>query len=119
MRTQDHKVVDGDYGSMKQLDKLRNLLVENPSYAIGGMIADSGEYWIVMSQLFNAAVIRGRLDAEGYDQIWEFADHDLAMFSVLDWKKAGFEGEPEGWVRHRPSNRRRPDGDSTKEEVRP
>lgn len=47
-------------------------------------------------------------------EIFDFQDADRGVVELFLWSG---EGEPEGWYRHRPSNRRRPGGDPSKEYV--
>jgi len=42
-----------------------------------------------------------------------------AIAAMVLWKALDCKGEPEGWIRHQPSNRRRTHGDPAKEYVRP
>jgi hypothetical protein len=53
-------------------------------------------------------------DKTGYYDGWCFHDADAAWRAVLGWDG---QGEPEGWVRHINSGRRRPDGTSESEYV--
>lgn len=41
------------------------------------------------------------------DQIYCYHDHDAAWRAALGWNG---QGDPEGWYKHPPSGRRRPDG---------
>lgn len=51
------------------------------------------------------------------DESYDYPSMEAAWAAVLDWNG---EGEPpDGWTRHRPSNRRRPNGDPAREFVRP
>jgi len=50
-----------------------------------------------------------------YDESYEYQDHKAALDSFEMWDG---KGEPVGWYRHRPSNRRREGGDPAKEEIR-
>lgn len=51
-----------------------------------------------------------------YDECWYYETHQEAIYALILWDGTG---DPVGWTRHKPSNRRRPDGDPTREEVRP
>ena len=77
--------------------------------------------WIV-SLLMNACqIIVGDVDGAGVAERWTYTETGLAWVAMQRWERAGFVGEPEGWVRHQPSDRRRTyraGGDYT-EEVRP
>lgn len=48
--------------------------------------------------------------------VYDFADAGAAAVALGLWDG---RGDPEGWVRHKPSNRRRPDGDPAREHVAP
>lgn len=50
-----------------------------------------------------------------FDEEWMYATFEQAVAAFKAWDG---EGEPEGWIRHTPSNRRRPDGDPSQETVR-
>lgn len=50
-----------------------------------------------------------------FDEEWMFKTVEQAVEAFHKWDG---DGEPEGWIRHTPSNRRRPDGDPSKETVR-
>lgn len=54
-----------------------------------------------------------------YDERWDYQSLTFALLNVIAWQASGFTGEPEGWVRHLPSYRRREDGDPSTEEIRP
>lgn len=52
-----------------------------------------------------------------WDEGWTYPSHEQAIYALIVWDG---RGDPlVGWVRHQPSNRRRPEGDPTREEVRP
>lgn len=46
-------------------------------------------------------------EAQWFDQTYCFHDQDAAWRAALGWDG---EGDPEGWVRHHQTGRRRPDG---------
>jgi hypothetical protein len=60
----------------------------------------------------------GSLGVSWFDDEWNFQaeQHRAAWRAALGWNG---EGDPEGWYRHPASGRRRPEGDPTKEFVRP
>lgn len=66
--------------------------------------------------LFTSAILSD-LNDTGYHQRWCFHSMDDALDALVEWKRNGFAGEPEGWHRHIPSGRRREDGDATKETI--
>lgn len=50
---------------------------------------------------------------------YTYPDPESAIRAFVKWlSEDEVQEEPEGWHRHQPSNRRRPDGDSTKEYIR-
>jgi hypothetical protein len=54
----------------------------------------------------------------GVDERWTYAPgHFLAAVAGMILWEPNFE--PTGWIRHRPSDRRRPDGDPSREYIRP
>lgn len=70
--------------------------------------------YVVELMFGRARVVYGnRLGAE---EMWDYDTADEAIFAQRQWDPAG--PELQGWVRHRPSNRRRPDGDPAREVVR-
>lgn len=50
------------------------------------------------------------------DEEYTYPSMEAAWAAVLDWDGKG--DPPDGWIRHKPSNRRRPSGDPAREEVR-
>lgn len=54
--------------------------------------------------------------APDLDDEWQYASQQEAVRAALAWDGTG---EPTGWYRHRPTGRRRPDGDPAREFVRP
>lgn len=51
-----------------------------------------------------------------HDEQYVYPSIEAAWAAVQDWDGRG--DPPDGWIRHQPSNRRRPDGDPTREFVR-
>lgn len=51
-----------------------------------------------------------------YEDAYDYDFRSEAFLAFVLWDGVG---EPEGWVRHKPSNRRRPGGDPAQEHVRP
>lgn len=50
------------------------------------------------------------------DEVFAYTSWDEAWAAVLDWNGVG---DPQGWIRHQPSDRRRPGGDASKEYIAP
>jgi len=77
-----------------------------------------GRVCAVGPQLWGAAqVTAGRKDRweEGHDEQWMYSTGPEALMSFSAWDGAG---EPQGWVRHMPSGRRREEADAARETVR-
>lgn len=53
-----------------------------------------------------------------YDECYEYQSYEGAVEAMRTWDPEA-EDEPSGWYRHKPSNRRRPNGDKRKEFVAP
>jgi hypothetical protein len=68
--------------------------------------------------LFGAARLTFGRDPEcgGYDDCWDYPYPDAAIEAMECWDG---QGEPEGWIRHPASGRRRPNGEPDTEYVRP
>ena len=63
------------------------------------------------------ALQRGRAGADDYIDVWTFPSIVAAYCALTAWDG---EGDPcDGWIRHQPSNRRRPDGSPASEYVEP
>jgi hypothetical protein len=78
---------------------------------------DDNRYVAVLPLLFTWGVVVGRVvDETGYDDRWCYSSLEAAVAYATVWDG---DGEPEGWHRHPPTGRRRPDGDPTKEYVNP
>lgn len=56
------------------------------------------------------------LESDRSSEMFTFPDPVSAALAFIAWDGSG---EPSGWVRHQPSDRRRPDGDPSKEYVSP
>ncbi len=68
-------------------------------------------------QLFNLALTIAKDDQDdGFTDTYEFDSAPPAIEAAKRWDG---EGDPVGWIRHKPSNRRRVGGDPAREEVRP
>jgi hypothetical protein len=70
--------------------------------------------------LFNWAIVVGIIgDDTGYEDRWDLTDYFTASNALQEWTARNFDGEPDNWVRHLRSGRRRPDGTKESEEYRP
>ena len=80
-------------------------------------LGDGRSLWVYrMNYTFKLAI--GVTDAGGFDNSWCYKDLLTATLAFHAWRP--FETpEPEGWVRHPHTGRRRfPDGDPATEEIR-
>ena len=71
----------------------------------------------VIRSIFGGGIVMGKDQSGGYDHIWSYPILAEAILAFMEWDKAN-DSEPKGWIRHLPSNRRRPDGDEEKEYVK-
>lgn len=58
-------------------------------------------------------------EMSGVSDLYSYDGWLVCSDAWASWAEGSFAGEPEGWVRHQPSNRRRRDGDPSTEEIRP
>ena len=83
------------------------------------LIRDLNDWTYVMIRplLFHWMMIRGDFeDLIGYWDRWCYADAAGARKALDAFPESpGSDYEPEGWHRHPPSGRRRPDGDPSRE----
>lgn len=79
---------------------------------------DDGRTLAFEPLLFNCVRIHVVRDVHdmGSMEIYDYQDLLPALRAFLEWDGTG---EPVGWYRHRPSDRRRPEGDPTREHVEP
>lgn len=61
---------------------------------------------MVLPQAFNAVIRMGEIGALTWTQEWTYQDLAAAVLAYIAWNPEATI-EPEGWIRHRPSNRRR------------
>lgn len=91
----------------------------SPGVSLVVVLAD-GERWIALEEmLYGACDVKRGLVAfpSQIEDRWTYRTGGEALQVLLSWDGDG--DAPVGWIRHRPSNRRRwPDGDPTTEEVR-
>lgn len=80
-------------------------------------VLPEGRYKAILPLMYTHAIVVGRLgDETGYDDRWCFKSLAEARGAFEAW---GGTGEPEGWVRHPTSGRRRPEGIPELEYVNP
>lgn len=83
-----------------------------------------GRFLTVVPRLYGRATITAASiqmhELGGWDEGWHYASAAAAVAALVEWLlDRQLDGEPEGWERHQPSNRRRAGGDPAREEVRP
>jgi hypothetical protein len=72
---------------------------------------------LVLNTFGGASIKVGPKGRQWYDEFWDYEALNVAIHQLATWNPQA-EREPEGWVRHVPSYRRRPDGDKAREHVR-
>ena len=74
--------------------------------------------WI-RAQLTSADICAAPIErlAKGIEEFWSYETFRDAWTALYNWNPET-EAEPAGWLRHKPSNRRRADGDASREEIR-
>jgi hypothetical protein len=79
-------------------------------------VLPDGRFAAVLPLMFTAAIITCSREhlRTGIDERWCFHDKNKALESLRKWNGTG---DPEGWHRHIPSNRRRTDGDPLREYI--
>lgn len=112
---------------MDELDALKEY-VNNPPVSGGqlGAIAfrdlGAGRGLWIYPMMFTFKLVIGRIGADTYEDGWcyrrEYMADFIRVFAAMNAWDPAQEKEPEGWVRHPPTGRRRfPDGDPETEEV--
>jgi len=104
----------------RRAEELEGFLRRN-GYYDGTMTLDGGVVFIRGTAAGEAhlCVSPSTNDNDGISDIYSYPTLRDARLAWLGWDFKNFAGEPEGWVRHQPSNRRRTNGDPATEEVRP
>lgn len=79
-----------------------------------------GECWSVEARLLGqGSILRSKtVEAWGWEEEWMYDKLDDAVLHLIIFDR-GRSAEPDGWLRHTPSMRRREDGDPKKETIRP
>ena len=78
---------------------------------------DDSVVGVITTVVGQGQIIRS-LDDTSVNDRWSYWTVAAALTHYLAWIDSDRD-EPNGWIRHQPSNRRREDGDPTREEVRP
>ncbi|HEY7009048.1 MAG TPA: hypothetical protein VH395_08920 [Jatrophihabitantaceae bacterium] len=100
----------------KHPDQQLQRFVDLNDYILGARLPDGG-FAAAASMVANYQIITGN-ELEVWHR-YSYPDLFTVASAWWEWCRAEFAGEPGGWIRHQPSNRRRPDGDATREYVRP
>ncbi len=79
-------------------------------------ILDEHNYLYVARMTFGKGRLYRVYDEEIEDQ-WCYETYAGAIAALTVWNPSDESPEPEGWMRHPTSGRRRPDGDKTKEYI--
>jgi hypothetical protein len=80
-------------------------------------VGDGRGIW-VYRMFYTFKMVIGPIGCGGYDDHWCYRDLASVVETYAAWEPLT-EKEPEGWVRHPPTGRRRfPSGDPATEEVR-
>lgn len=72
---------------------------------------------LLLGQAHIVMTAPGADSSQGYAEAWQYETVGAAVAAFERWDPMS-ECEPEGWVRHIPSYRRRPGGDPAREHVR-
>lgn len=78
-------------------------------------LPDGRSVWL-QRKIFTHAIVIGVSDAVCYDDHWCYETRSGAEKALAAWDPMT-KPEPEGWIRHPQSGRRRPGGDASKEYV--
>lgn len=85
-------------------------------------LGDGRAVWVTRELFGSIKVGVGRIESGILDEVWNWNDQTggalAAVTAVIRWDPAT-DPEPSGWYRHRPSNRRRPNGDPQQEYIEP
>lgn len=78
---------------------------------------ENSPIYAVLENPFNTQIIVG--DEYNVNERYTYANRAMALLAFVEWMNVYCRGEPRGWIRHQPSNRRRENGDPDKETIRP
>lgn len=99
--------------------------IDPPDYVFGPAPVDVGRQLVVsvVPRTFGRASITASAPDTHtlglYDESWDYASPLRAIYALVEWVGTPHASEPEGWERHKPSHRRRPNGDPAHEYVSP
>ena len=82
---------------------------------------DNVRYMAVQPFLYTHGIIWGYIaDAKyGYEDRWCYPQATVAVAAASAWDGNAPWTEPQGWIKHVTTGRRRPDGDASKEYIDP
>lgn len=93
-----------------------NITVE-PEDGVVARFTSAASRWVdLMQPAFNGQIKLGPANSLSYDDVYSFGTFPDALAAYLMLAVSDDE-EPLGWIRHQPSDRRRPDGDSAREYI--
>lgn len=75
---------------------------------------ENGKQLWLYTMMYTWRLAIGEQEAIGYDDYWCYDRQDVALRQFVIWEPTKTK-EPEGWTKHKPSGRCRPDGDASKE----
>mgnify|MGYP001031230436 FL=1 len=77
----------------------------------------NGRYAAIAQFMFSTAIVVGRIgNYSCYEDRWCYKTAEDAIAALEAWDG---QGEPQGWVRHPTTGRRRPNGDAEAEYIDP
>jgi hypothetical protein len=97
------------------LDQWR--LEMGPTYLLAGTRPDGTLIGVLMTITLAGQIWVG--DRWNVAERYSYPTIDAAITAYDEWCGRDGAGEPDGWIRHQPSNRRREDGDPNRETIRP
>ncbi len=78
-------------------------------------LSDGRCVWL-QRKMFTWAIVIGQANAACYDEHWCYETQEAAERALSAWNPFDTP-EPEGWIRHPRTGRRRPGGDASKEYI--
>lgn len=103
--------------AVKEVLWLNELQRNNLGYTATRPILDGAAYATIVPFMFTFAIIVGRMyDDDTYENRWCYNTYVEARTALESWDGA-YDTEPQGWHRHPPTGRRRPNGDASQEYV--
>lgn len=90
-------------------------------WVVAERVLNDRRHATVQPQMFGTGLLTvaytiDRYDELTFDECWTYPSVAAAVAALNAWE--GWD-PPDGWIRHKPSNRRRPDGDPAREYIRP